>query len=207
VVLAVALALMALVIAAAADHPASSVNRRATTGTTSTSAAPNRVTQPTNGSGSALTPDTTLTVPPATASDLINRGSSGSTAVTSGSTSIGSAAHNPAATPSPTTTTTTAPAPVTQSESNQGELSEPDDPSAVYPFVGAGPTDITATGSNSDLLSLTVSCPDGKQSQSGAGSVAVVLQQSGGNCLATLSEGENYPGIINYTLNIEPASG
>lgn len=221
-VLGVSLSLLALVAAAASDHPrhdghardAGSALPGREKGSPSKSPSPPTST-PFVGGSSPSTTSTTLpggsTIGPATVSAT---GSSGS-APTAERSPVKAASVTPVPSATSTTTTTTvtpasAATPVQASTPSQawtGELQEPDASSALEWFTGVGPTQVLVTSSSSFPLSLTVTCPEGTQTSVQPSTIEVVIPDATGACEITVKETLVQYDAIPYTLTVGPANG
>lgn len=205
VILALSLSLLALVAAATTDHPRPVASRTAETTSTTL---PNQT-----GSTTPQPSGTTTTVPsPSPHVELPS--TAALTSPTSGVRDFGR----------PSTPTTTAPAsatppggttggvaspvqPAVPTETQTGDLQQPDDASANYSFTGSGSMTISATWTTASTLSLTVTCPGGSQTAEGASKVDVVLPDTDGACEATLRETVVEYDDVPYTLTIGPTGG
>ena len=210
-VLAVSVSLLALV-AATSGHPDATGSR----------AAASRASAPRHTSSSTAPPSTTST----TATTTTEPGRGQSTVIPPTSPSTAAAASSTeaarvvvrAAGPTPTTTTTTAAAPadgagvaapvqtVAPTELS-GNLQQPDDASASYPFTGAGSMEVSASSTSSVPLLLTVTCPQGTVDQAGSSSVSVVIPDADGPCDLVLKETVVQYVAVPYTLTIGPEGG
>jgi len=90
-------------------------------------------------------------------------------------------------------------------ETEQGYLQPPDDVSAVYPIQASGSLSVSATWPTTTLLSLSVTCPDATQSDSGSAAVAITLPLANGDCQATLSEPSTEDATVAYVVTIGAA--
>jgi hypothetical protein len=93
------------------------------------------------------------------------------------------------------------------SETDGGDLQQPDDASASYPFNGSGAVTVRATWTVDTPLTLTVTCPGGSQSTQGTESAQVTISDANGACDATLSETVVDYDPVPYTLIVGPADG
>ena len=92
--------------------------------------------------------------------------------------------------PSPTTTTTTAPpVPVSgpRRQTLQGTLTAAQPTTHVALSTDAGPVDVTASWSDGSDLALSLQCPGGQGSRTGASGTAVSATSTGGTCYVDLT--------------------
>jgi len=206
-VLAVSISLLALV-ATTAGHPDPPGNRAAAPDksakhhqatSTAPAPAPTTTTSAPGPGPSTVTPPTSSSLPPATTSTKGAR-----VVVVQSSTAT------------TTTTTTTSPAggssvaAAVQSAAPiviPGDLQQPDDASATYPFTGAGPMQVSASSTSSVPLLLTVTCPAGTVDEAGSSFVSVVIPNATGPCDAVLKETVVQYVAVPFTLTIGPAGG
>jgi hypothetical protein len=218
-VLAVALSLLALVAAVASEHPGPPGHRSdgATTPAghrRKTAERPISATPTTTTLAPAPAPGTPTTS--ATGGSPVapgdNAGSAARRLVTAAATTPVTTVTPPTTAPSTVTTTTTtgsdAAAPVQPSAPTQtwtGALQQPDDPAASQPFTGVGAMQVSASWSPAVTVSLTVTCPSGKQTKEGSSNVVVVITDATGACDFTLTEMVVQYDAVAYTLSIGPA--
>ena len=214
-VLAVSVSLLALV-AATSGHP----------NTGGRAAAPDESANPPQSRSTAPPPTTaTTTTEPGRGPSTVTPPTSPSPSPTTSSTegarvvvrqSSTSTTATTAATTATTTTTTAAPAdgssvaaavqtvaPMVMS----GDLQQPDDASATYPFTGAGSMQVSASSTSSTPLLLTVTCPEGTLDQAGTSFVSVVIPNADGPCDLVLKETVVQYVAVPYTVTIGPEGG
>lgn len=209
-VLAVSVSLLALV-AATSSHPNTSAGPAAahrpsarhqstpttatptttttTTTTTEVQQGPNTVTPPTSSSspGSASTVGAHVVVRESTATSTTT--TTTTTTATTGGSSVAAAVQ-----------------PVTPLV-EPGDLQQPDDASASYPFTGVGSMRVSASSTSTVPLLLTVTCPEGTVDQAGSSLVAVVIPNADGPCDVVLKETVVQYVAVPYTLTIGPEGG
>jgi hypothetical protein len=88
-----------------------------------------------------------------------------------------------------------------------GDLQQPDDASASYPFTGVGSMRVSASSTSTVPLLLTVTCPEGTVDQAGSSLVAVVIPNADGPCDVVLKETVVQYVAVPYTLTIGPEGG
>jgi hypothetical protein len=205
-VLAVSVSLLALV-AATAGHPKTPGNR---------AAAPRRPAHHDQARSTAPAPATTTTTLPGPGPSTVTPPTSSSLPPATTSTKGARVVVVQSSTATTTTTTTTSPAggssvaAAVQSAAPiviPGDLQQPDDASATYPFTGAGPMQVSASSTSSVPLLLTVTCPAGTVDEAGSSFVSVVIPNATGPCDAVLKETVVQYVAVPFTLTIGPAGG
>jgi len=203
-VLAVSVSLLALV-AATSGHPNTSGGR---------AAAPDASANPPQSRSTAPPPTTaTTTTEPGRGPSTVTPPTSSSPAPTTSSPEGARVVVRQSSAP---TTTTAAPAggssvaaavqtvaPMVMS----GDLQQPDDSSATYPFTGAGSMQVSASSTSSTPLLLTVTCPEGTLDQAGTSFVSVVIPNADGPCDLVLKETVVQYVAVPYTVTIGPEGG
>jgi hypothetical protein len=207
-VLAVSVSLLALV-AASSGHPnttgggAVAAPESANHHDSKATAPPPTTTTTEPGPGpSAVTPPASPSLPPATSSHeeagvVLGRSDPGSTtttttatpAVTTAGSSVAAAVHTVA--------------PIVM----EGNLQQPDDASASYPFSGTGAMQVSASSTSSVPLLLTVTCPAGVLDETGSSLVSVLIPNADGPCDVVLKETLVQYVAVPYTLTIGPEGG
>jgi hypothetical protein len=210
-VLAVALALLALVAAATANHPTSSGHRRSALSVRRHQAAPPPASPTTTSTTvpqtttTTVTPSTSPVVPPSGAARGNDVGSRPSTAsipttttttplATAASTGLGAAPTQPAG-------------PVATNTTKSGSLQQPDDAFASYVFTGVGSMTVSVTWTYATPLSLAVTCPGGSDTKGGPSTITVVIPNAGGDCGIMLKETLVQYDAVDYVLRIGPTNG
>jgi hypothetical protein len=118
------------------------------------------------------------------------------TTTTSGATSTAGTAT--------VTTTTTSPTASTRSE--VGNLTYPDNVTALYSFPGAGPLEATATWAGGAVLTLSVVCPGRRTTRTGGSGLSVSVSQGtqgdGGTCTVSISEATTLRAEVSYSIDV-----
>jgi hypothetical protein len=207
VVLAVSLSLLAVVAAVAAGRPhplgeQPGPRTHAALGPSRAGPASSTTTTTSTTVRSSQTPATSPVAGPAPTSAPVTdaRVSSGPVVTTTTSTVAASPARGSNVAAAPVQ-------PVVPTESYPGYLQQPDDATANYSFSGQGSMEVSASWTSSSILSLTVTCPAGTQTDEGPSPVTVVLPDADGACGATLKETIVQYDEVPYTLTIGPAEG
>lgn len=128
---------------------------------------------PTSTAPEPSSPNPTTSVPPISTSTTIQSTSSSTTSTTS-----------------------------TTSATNNGYLQYPDNISASYQVQGAASEKATATWSGSINLTLSISCPGGSQTLTGASGISVSASSEQQQCSVTLSEPTGYTNTTPYPYTI-----
>jgi hypothetical protein len=207
VILAVSLALMALLVATAAN-PA-----RAPHGSGAHVLADSQAHDPHTSAGERSAPNasttTTSTVmtPPTSVTSSLQPVRGGTTPTVVIDPGGGAPATTTTTTVAPTTTTTTVAVSQPSDIQSQGVIEPPQQRSSGFSFTGTGAMEVSVTWSGDTYLTMDVNCPSGGQSVGGSSAMAASLADASGSCLATVSEPTSESTALTYTITIGPAGG
>jgi hypothetical protein len=214
-VLAVSLSLLALVAAAASNHPSNSPHGRASLRSHPATSQPTLPAPTTSTPASApASPTSTTSVASTTSTPSPPR------VVTTAGTRVGAGvANEPSSAPTATSTTSVPPAgpglaaATTQTTqpadkfARTGTLQQPDIPFASYTFYGVGSMTVSATWTFATPLSLTVTCPGGAQTRVETSPISVMIPNAGGDCSTVLKETLVQYDAVDFTLKVGPTDG
>ncbi|HUA95974.1 MAG TPA: hypothetical protein VMB82_10650, partial [Acidimicrobiales bacterium] len=109
-------------------------------------------------------------------------------------------ASTPGTTPSTTTSPTT---PTTSTRSEVGNLTYPDNVTALYSFPDAGPLEATATWAGGAELTLSVACPGRTAAKTGPSALSVSVPEGApgdaGTCTVVISEPTTLRAEVSYS--------
>lgn len=123
------------------------------------------------------------------------------------------ATATPTATTAPTTatTTTTAAASEVSTRFEIGNLTYPDNVTALYSFPGTGPLEATATWSGASDLTLSVTCAGRTATRTGASGLSVSVAEgstgSTGTCTVSITEPTGVRSEVSYSLDVRDGPG
>lgn len=118
----------------------------------------------------------------------------------------------PAATSTATTVATSTPAASGEPTGSEvGNLTYPDNVSALYSFPGTGPVEATATWSGTPELTLSISCVGRTSTRTGTSGLSVSVPQavSGttGTCTVSLTEPTGVRAQVSYSIDVHDSLG
>ena len=106
------------------------------------------------------------------------------------------------------TATTTSPA---STRSEVGNLTYPDNVTALYSFPDTGQLEATVTWSGGAELTLSVACPGRTATRTGASSLSVSVPQGApgitGTCSVSISEATTVRAEVSYSLDVHASQG
>ena len=111
-------------------------------------------------------------------------------------------------TPSATTTTTS---PTASTRSEVGNLTYPDNVTALYSFPEAGPLEATATWTGGAELTLSVACPGRTATKTGPSALSVSVPGgapgNGDTCTVSISESTTLRAEVSYSIDVHGGQG
>jgi hypothetical protein len=107
--------------------------------------------------------------------------------------------------------TTTTTLPTTSARSEVGNLTYPDNVTALYSFPAAGPLEATATWTGGAELTLSVACPGRTATKTGPSALSVSVPQGalgdGGTCTVSISEPTTLRAEVSYSIDVHGGQG